>query len=74
MVVSPFMLQKPNYNLRRPEETVLYQAVREALDTFLVSCDEVGRPMPSFVELLGLTLCVSKVLTIVVSKEVEKYS
>jgi len=38
------------YEPRHPEQTVLYQAVREHLDAFLSRCAEADRLVPDFVE------------------------
>ena len=40
----------PSYARRRPEETVLYDVVREQLETFLCQARERDRPLPRFVE------------------------
>jgi len=40
----------PSYARRRPEETILYQVVREQLETFLARARERDRPVPRFVE------------------------
>ena len=47
------------YRPRRPEETVLYQCVREHLPAFLAQTAEADRPLPDFVrrELEGLLAC-----------------
>ncbi len=38
------------YRRREPENTVLYQLVREHLETFLVRREEQGHPVPRFIE------------------------
>ena len=40
----------PSYARRRPEETVLYEVVREELETFLARASARDRPVPRFVE------------------------
>jgi hypothetical protein len=40
----------PSYARRRPEETVLYEVLREQLETFLCRARERDRPLPRFVE------------------------
>ena len=40
----------PEYQRRKPEETVLYRVVQENLETFLASAREQGRVVPRFVE------------------------
>jgi hypothetical protein len=40
----------PSYQRRRPEETALYQVVREELESFLARARERDRPVPRFVE------------------------
>ena len=37
------------YQRRQPEQSVLYQAVREHLPSFLAAASEAERPVPSFV-------------------------
>ena len=37
------------YRRREPENTVLYQVVREQLETFLVRREERGHPVPRFI-------------------------
>ncbi|RKH95850.1 hypothetical protein [Corallococcus sp. AB038B] len=38
------------YRRRQPEETVLYEAVRENLATLLAEASDVGRGLPRYVE------------------------
>jgi hypothetical protein len=38
------------YRRRRPEQTVLYEAVRENLATFLEEASQQGRGLPRYVE------------------------
>ncbi len=38
------------YRRREPENTVLYQVVREHLETFLARREERERPVPRFIE------------------------
>ncbi len=38
------------YRRREPENTVLYQVVREQLETFLIRREERGHPVPRFIE------------------------
>jgi len=38
------------YRRREPENTVLYQVVREQLETFLARREERGHPVPRFIE------------------------
>ena len=38
------------YRRREPENTVLYQVVREQLETFLARREEQGHPVPRFIE------------------------
>jgi hypothetical protein len=42
--------EEPGYARRRPEQTVLYQAVRAELESFLTQARERDRPVPRFVE------------------------
>ena len=40
----------PRYVRRRPEASVLYEVVRDQLETFLACARERDRPLPRFVE------------------------
>jgi hypothetical protein len=46
---DPGGIEGPSYARRKPEATVLYQVVREELETFLAGAASRERPVPRFV-------------------------
>ena len=50
MAAAPAAAPAHIYEPRRPEQTLLYPAVRDHLEPFLAKCAEADRPVPAFVE------------------------